>query len=90
MGMYGGCIHGLLCSARTVIRWIKASAAARDPLGGAVDGGDDMGTVAAELAAMKSDDPGGCYVHLLPSDSAGWAAVLMVSMRAAHAYNYHA
>jgi hypothetical protein len=53
-----------------------------DPLGGAVDGGDDMGTVAAELARMTSEDPGGCYVHLLPSDSAGWAAVIMVSMHA--------
>ncbi len=69
-------------SARTVIRWIKYNEAAKDPLGGAVDGGDDMGTVAAELAAMKLKDPDGHYEHLLPLDSAGWAAVLMVSMHA--------
>ncbi len=67
-------------SARTVVDWIKENAAAKDPLGGAVDGGDDMGTVAAELAAMRLKDPGGCYMHLLPSDSAGWAAIIMVSM----------
>ena len=80
--------------------WILDKEAARDPLGHVIHRNDDGAAARAELEVMNRADPGGTYLYLQPDpvytfpgtrekDTAGWAAVLMVSLPFAVKTNAH-
>lgn len=82
------------------MKWILDKEAARDPLGHVIHRDDDGAAARAELEAMKCADTGGTYLYLPPDpaytfpgtqekDTAGWTAVLLVSLPLAVKTNAH-